>query len=64
MREVHSKTTHLPVSRKSISKPDVGFLREFDTFKMLQTEYQVPRRLGTNLEIHPKLLHMTLDSLL
>ena len=66
MREVHSKTARLPISRK----PDVAFLREFDTFKsiysmkMLQTEYQAPRRPGTNLEICPKLLQVTLDSLL
>ena len=65
MREVHSKTARLPISRK----PDVAFLWEFDTFKkhsmkMLQTEYQVPRRPGTNLEIRLKLLQVTLDSLL
>ena len=65
MSKVHSKTARLPISRK----PDIGFLRELDTFKkhsmkMLQTEYQVPQRLGTNLKIRLKLLHMTLDSLL
>ena len=32
--------------------------------KMLQTDYQVSRRPGTNPEIRPKLLHMTLDSLI
>ena len=32
--------------------------------KMLETEYQVPQRLGTNLEIRLKLINMTLDSLL
>ena len=32
--------------------------------KMLQTEYQVPRRPGTNLDIRPKVLQVTLDSLL
>ena len=31
---------------------------------MFQAEYQVPRRPGTNLEIRPKLLQVTLDSLL
>ena len=31
VREVHSKTARLPISRK----PDVGFLREFDTFKSI-----------------------------
>ena len=32
--------------------------------KMLQTDYQVSGRPGTNLEIRPKLLHVTLDLLL
>ena len=31
VREVHSKTARLPISRK----PDVAFLREFDTFKSI-----------------------------
>ena len=30
-REVHSKTTYLPISRK----PDIGFLRELDNFKSM-----------------------------
>ena len=65
MREVHLKSARLPISRK----PEVGFLRELDTFlkhgiKMLQTDYQLSGRPGTNPEIHPKLLQMTLDSLL
>ena len=52
MREVHLKTTRFPISRK----PEVGFLRELDTFyrhgmKMLQTDYQVSGRRGTNPEI-------------
>ena len=62
---MHSKTALLPISRK----PEVGFLRELDTFlkhgiKMLQTDYQVSGRPGTNPEIRPKLLQVTLDSLL
>ena len=31
VRKVHSKTARLPTSRK----PDVAFLREFDTFKSI-----------------------------
>ena len=31
---------------------------------MLQTDYQVSGRLGTNPEFRPKLLQVTLDSLL
>ena len=65
MREVHLKTACLPISKKS----EVCFLRKLDTLKsmvlrMLQTDYQASGRPGTNLEIHPKLLHMTLDLLI
>ena len=63
--EVHLKTARFPISRK----PEVGFLRELDTFlrhsmKMLQNNFQASGRPGTNPEIRPKLLQVTLDSLL